>query len=191
MAPPVPMRCRHGPPAIAWHADILRAAKRANKDYSASKASLRQPWRGTPIRQPRCALQQAHILWMLQPHSFIGLVRLLKRQPGRQHRLSSSSPLTPKPCSGYRAPHCATSHLSKKFMFLTIALALQSGKGHHIVQKRPRRLGPLLGSRGVVAAWPRAASLRHLQQHARHYLPGDTLVVRSAAWTHLTGVVLR
>lgn len=58
------------------------------------------------------------------------------------------------------------------------ALALQSGKGHHIVQKRPRRLGPLLGSRGVVAAWPRAASLRHLQQHARHYLRGDTFVVR-------------
>lgn len=56
--------------------------------------------------------------------------------------------------------------------------SLQSGKGHHLVKDKSRVNGSLLASRGIVAAYPKAAKLSHLAAHARHYLLHDTLLIR-------------
>jgi len=55
---------------------------------------------------------------------------------------------------------------------------IQSGKGHHITKSKSRVHGPLLASRGIVAAYPKAVKLSHLMSHAKHYLLHDTLLVR-------------
>jgi len=55
---------------------------------------------------------------------------------------------------------------------------IQSGKGHHITKSKSRVHGPLLASRGIVAAYPKVVKLSHLMSHAKHYLFHDTLLVR-------------
>ncbi|DBA87384.1 hypothetical protein WJX77_000747 [Trebouxia sp. C0004] len=60
-----------------------------------------------------------------------------------------------------------------------IVIVDQSGKGHHITKSRSRVHGPLLASRGIVAAYPKAVKLSHLMSHAKHYLLHDTLLVRA------------
>lgn len=63
-------------------------------------------------------------------------------------------------------------------MHLTSSCCAQSGKGHHISKSKSRVHGPLLASRGIVAAYPKAVKLSHLMSHAKHYLLHDTLLVR-------------
>ncbi|KAL0022805.1 hypothetical protein WJX79_011008 [Trebouxia sp. C0005] len=60
-----------------------------------------------------------------------------------------------------------------------IVIVDQSGKGHHIIKSKSRVHGPLLASRGIVAAYPKAVKLSHLMSHAKHYLFHDTLLVRA------------
>ncbi|DBB18191.1 TPA: hypothetical protein ACH3X3_003163 [Trebouxia sp. C0006] len=59
-----------------------------------------------------------------------------------------------------------------------IVIVDQSGKGHHITKSKSRVHGPLLASRGIVAAYPKVVKLSHLMSHAKHYLFHDTLLVR-------------
>lgn len=75
--------------------------------------------------------------------------------------------------------HCS-SVLQAQQMRITCRLqcGMQSGKGHHIVKSRSRVNDALLTSRGIVAAYPKAAKMTHLMTHARHYLPHDTLLIR-------------
>ncbi|KAL3152976.1 hypothetical protein ABBQ38_012006 [Trebouxia sp. C0009 RCD-2024] len=71
------------------------------------------------------------------------------------------------------------SSISANQVLHKVVIVDQSGKGHHISKTKSRVHGALLASRGIVAAYPKAVKLSHLQSHAKHYLLHDTLLIRT------------